>query len=457
MSIPVVTTIEPDGTLRYDCGQDIAIRVKLHQRNGTKRCPVELLYQNMAVLATDSNLRDLRDIESLFKHATTRQGGVDWHAVLTAVAKELPEKAQAPWTPVSVPLSAYSVERKEYLWYPGIPKGEPTSLEGDPGVGKSAFLVKLMCHLTTGTPFPTVCLDHPQHPFPPQIVVLFTHEDDPRSTIHPRVLINGGDPDRVYFQEGKRDSETKKILPMTLQDLPILEALLTMHRPALMAFDPMQSFLGPHVDMNQASGTRPILDAVRDLCKAHGCTPLFIRHTGKTQRTKAIHAGLGSIDITGVMRSVLSLYKDPELEGRRILAHTKSNGRYAPSMQLKLVGATHDVWLNTRTVLTLEDVRVDWDGLSDLTADDLNARECAHGNDSAEAQGALDEAREFLREMLRDGPVRVDELRTQAKQAGVTYATLRRAKDKEKVKASRQEQDGVPSAKWPWVWELPSA
>jgi hypothetical protein len=127
MSIPVVTTIEPDGTLRYDCGQDIAIRVKLHQRNGTKRCPVELLYQNMAVLATDSNLRDLRDIESLFKHATTRQGGVDWHAVLTAVAKELPEKAQAPWTPVSVPLSAYSVERKEYLWYPGIPKGEPTS------------------------------------------------------------------------------------------------------------------------------------------------------------------------------------------------------------------------------------------------------------------------------------------------------------------------------------------
>jgi hypothetical protein len=118
------------------------------------------------------------------------------------------------------------------------------------------------------------------------------------------------------------------------------------------------------------------------------------------------------------MRSVLSLYKDPELEGRRILAHTKSNGRYAPSMQLKLVGATHDVWLNTRTVLTLEDVRVDWDGLSDLTADDLNARECAHGNDSAEAQGALDEAREFLREMLRDGPVRVDELRTQAKQAG---------------------------------------
>src|SRR5215212_9916272 len=56
MSIPVVAIIESDGTLRYDCGQDIAVRVLLHRRNGTKKCPVELLYQNTSVLMTESNL-----------------------------------------------------------------------------------------------------------------------------------------------------------------------------------------------------------------------------------------------------------------------------------------------------------------------------------------------------------------------------------------------------------------
>ena len=39
MSIAIVSTIEPDGTLRYDCGQDIAIRVALHQRNGQQDVP----------------------------------------------------------------------------------------------------------------------------------------------------------------------------------------------------------------------------------------------------------------------------------------------------------------------------------------------------------------------------------------------------------------------------------
>jgi hypothetical protein len=383
MSIPVI--IEADGTLRYEYNPDVAVRVALHRRNGTKKCPVELLYQGSSVLAIDSNLRELRDIESLLKHATTRQKAVDWHEILTTVAKELPEKAQAPWTPVAKSLDTYVVERKEYLWYPAIPNGEPLSLEGDPGSGKSALLIKLICHVTTGTRFPTLSADRQEQDFPARNVVLFTYEDDPNSTIKPRVLINGGEPARVQIIEGKRNPETHEVIPMTLQDLTLLENLLTTYAPALMAFDPLQSFFGTHVDMNHAADTRPILDAVCNLCKAHDCTPLYIRHNGKMQRSKAMHAALGSIDITANMRSVLALYKDPDDEQRRILAQTKTNGHWAPSIQLRLVGTTLDVPGDNHTFVTVEDVRVDWDGLSDLTADDLNARETVHGNDTQEA------------------------------------------------------------------------
>ena len=103
MSIAIVSTIEPDGTLRYDCGQDIAIRVGLHRKNGHKTYPVELLHQGSALLSTDCNLRDLRTIENLRTHADTLHKHPDWHAILTAVARELPEKASAPWIPVGQP------------------------------------------------------------------------------------------------------------------------------------------------------------------------------------------------------------------------------------------------------------------------------------------------------------------------------------------------------------------
>jgi AAA domain len=455
MSIAIVHMIEPDGTLRYDCGQDIAIRVGLHRKNGHRTYPVELLHQGIPLLSTDTNLRDLRAIENLRTHADALHKHPDWHAMLTAVARELPEKASTPWIPVSQRLSAYTISRREYLWYPWLLKGEPCSLEGDPNVGKTAVLIKLLAHLTTGRKFPSLYpAEHPEEDFDPATVVLFTNEDSPSKTLLPRLLLNGGDADRVEFVQGKKDPDTGHILPMTLQDLREIEQLLQAHTPAMLCFDPMQSYLGAGVDMNAASDTRPLLDALAALCAAHACTPLYIRHNGKTQRTKAIHASLGSIDIAAHLRSTLTLYADPDEKPRRILAHTKKPGVPAPSMQVTLSSATFDIETDAGTE-TIEECRIDWDGTSPLTSDDLNARESMHGNDTEEANSALDQAREFLREVLKDGPMLVDDIHAHAKKASVSVKTLRRAKDKDHYKARRKPQEGIPAPKWPWEWYDP--
>ena len=97
------------------------------------------------------------------------------------------------------------------------------------------------------------------------------------------------------------------------------------------------------------------------------------------------------------------------------------------------------------TIETIEEVRVDWDGKSDLTAEDLNARECAHGNDTHEAQSGLDQAREFLREVLTDGPLSVEDLLAAAEQAGIKRRTLDRAKDKEGVRSRRVPTPDTPA------------
>jgi hypothetical protein len=68
-----------------------------------------------------------------------------------------------------------------------------------------------------------------------------------------------------------------------------------------------------------------------------------VRHSGKTQRTKAIHTALGSTDIIANMRSSLMVYVDPDDRQHRILAQGKKNGRPAPSLNLKFVGMEFDV------------------------------------------------------------------------------------------------------------------
>jgi hypothetical protein len=451
MSLPLIKTPEADGTLHYSY-QDLAIRVGLHRRNGSKKYPVELLYKGNAVLPTDANLRELRDIQALAQHANELAKHPDWYPMLVSVAGELPETAETPWTPVVKTLSDYAFARKRYLWFPVLPEAEPVSIEGDPGCGKSAVVIKLICHLTTGTAFPTLFPDHPEEDFTPSHVILFSSEDDPSTTIKLRVGLNGGNPALVHIVEGKKSPDTGDVAPMTMSDLTLIADLLTTYKPALLVFDPVQSFFGM-VDMNKASETRPTLDAVRHVCKTHGCTPLYVRHNGKAQRSKAIHSSIGSIDITAHMRSVLALFKDPDDETRRILAQSKTNGRLAPSIQLTLVGTTCDVDLDSGTE-TLEDVEVTWDGLSDLSAEDLNARENAHGNDTEEANASLDQAREFLRDLLKNGPMLVQEINDQAGQAGITRSTLRRAKDKEKIKAVRQAVNGTPYTKSPWAWQM---
>jgi putative DNA primase/helicase len=239
-----------------------------------------------------------------------------------------------------------------------------------------------------------------------------------------------------------------------MQDIDILTMALARFKPAMMIFDSIQSFFGNGVDMNKASDTRPVLDAVRNLCKAYGCTPFYVRHNGKSQHAKAMHSGLGSIDIAANMRSVLALYEDAEEKHRRYLAQTKTNGRKAPTMQLALTSATYDFALDDGEVITVEEVKVDWDGLSALSAADLNARQWVQQSADDEEKSALDEAREFLRAILADGPLLTTEVLKAAKEAGISEKTIKRAKAMEGIKAQRRPIDGAPSREWPWEWPL---
>ena len=241
------------------------------------------------------------------------------------------------------PLAAVTPERVQWLWKPYLPLGRPVALEGDPGVGKSSLIAKIVAHLTSGQAFPNVIHGQAPQRLSACNVCLLTAEDDPGDTILPRIAVNGGDPARVYLIEGWHQPDGAQG-PVTMQDLDLLTQALEQHTPRLLVFDPVQSFFGRRVDMNSASDTRPVLDAVVALCKHHTCTPLFVRHIGKARREKALYAGLGSIDITAAMRSVVFLGQDPDQDSRRILAQSKANNaKLGPSLAYRIVSVDQDL------------------------------------------------------------------------------------------------------------------
>jgi putative DNA primase/helicase len=87
-----------------------------------------------------------------------------------------------------------------------------------------------------------------------------------------------------------------------------------------------------------------------------------------------------------------------------------------------------------------------WDGAVDMTADDMVRAE----TDRSRAP-ALEETKDFLRDLLSDGPNPVAEVKRAARDAGLTYDTVQRAK-----RALRIEPRQIKgSAHAGWKWALP--
>jgi hypothetical protein len=93
-----------------------------------------------------------------------------------------------------VTLSEVKEEDIEWLYYPYIPKGSLTCLDGDPGQGKSTFCAALAAALSTGTRLPF------SESVPQGDVVILAAEDSNASVQVPRIKRNGGDLTRIHAQ-----------------------------------------------------------------------------------------------------------------------------------------------------------------------------------------------------------------------------------------------------------------
>jgi len=310
-------------------------------------------------------------------------------------------------------------ETVDWLWQPYIPKRKVTLLEGDPGIGKSWVSLAIATAVSLGKGLPG------QEPGEPSNTLLASAEDGLGDTIRPRLDAMGADVSRVVAIDGA----------LTLDDagFTLLEDYINTVKPVLLIIDPLVGYLGAAVDIHRANETRSVMARLAKLAETHQLAILAVRHLSKYGGAKPIYRGLGSIDFSAACRSVLLAGCDAENSQKRGIVQIKSNlAQSVPSIGFEL-----------------RDGGFYWTGESDLTAARILAVE-----DSGEGKTARDEAADFLRDELANGPVEWQQIEKDRKAAGITEITLRRAREYLCVKIRR---DGEPGRKGGGrsVWALP--
>lgn len=300
----------------------------------------------------------------------------------------------------------------EWLWYPYIPYGKITIIEGDPGEGKTTLVLKLAAALSGGLPLP--CDDDKE--YEPIHIIYQTAEDGIEDTIKPRLEKAGADCSMIRVID-----ETDKELSMTDDRL---EQAIIETKARLIILDPIQAYIGATVDMHRANEIRPVLKHLGIIAEKHNCAIILIGHMNKASGNKAAYRGMGSIDFFAVARSVL-------LVGR---VEGEPNIRAVVQIKNNLAQFGHP------KAFELMERGFKWMGDYEITADEVLGGIAPKAN-------KLEQAKRMLRELAEtSNAVQSNEIFDMAEEQGISKRTLENAK-KELCIRARKINDS-------WYWEL---
>lgn len=308
----------------------------------------------------------------------------------------------------------------EWLWYPYIPYGKITIIEGDPGEGKTTLVLKLAAALSMGLPLP--CDDDKE--YEPIHIIYQTAEDGIEDTIKPRLEKAGADCSMIRVID-----ETDKELSMTDDRL---EQAIIETGARLIILDPIQAYIGATVDMHRANEIRPVLKHLGIIAEKHNCAIILIGHMNKASGSKSTYRGLGSIDIQATARSVLLVARLRDKPNIRIMAHDKSS--LAPAGDAIGFEMTED---NGMVCI----------GPYDITIDELLS-----GNEGR-GKKKLDIAENFIKEYFGTNKViPSNEIMMEAAKRSIKRNTLLSAKKKLGITSDKEKaEDGTIY----WTWIMP--
>ncbi len=346
------------------------------------------------------------DTSDIISHFGT-EGGT---ASIRTLVEITPEWEPAP--PEADPfLSCFKTldtfEEEEATWLiPGwLPDGQITLLAADGGIGKTTIWCNIITAISNGT---RCVLDPIGHTRKPVKVAFMTTEDSIRKKLKKKMRLAGANMSNILTPDFVGDKSG------LLKDLKFgsgeMEKFIRYYKPALCVFDPVQGFIPPDINMGSRNAMRDCMAPLISLGEECGTAFLVVCHTNKRKGAYGRDRIADSADLWDISRSVMMAgYTDEQ--GIRYLSNEKNN--YAQLQDSLLFTIDNNGQVQPEGTTWKRD------------------REYMQEAFAATQKPKRDDCKEFILNTLdiAGGSIKTADLESQAKAAGYSTITVRRAKD----------------------------
>ena len=302
----------------------------------------------------------------------------------------------------------------EWLWPGFVPLGKITVVAGQMGQAKSLWTTWLAAQTSQRM----------------RGAIILNAEDDPEDTIRPRLEAAGADLDRVWIEAGV-EIDVQKIARV-IDDIDA----------QLVVIDPITAFMGSAINSWKSQDVRRFGEPLRRLAADMGVAVLMVQHLNRRSDAGDPLARIAdSQGIPQLARSVLVWGPDPaDQEGdqgsRKALTRAKGNlAKARASATFTIVEKAIDSGMLAPALERGDD--------KDISADDVVA--------DNHTRTAHDEAVEWLRSLLADGPVPAKDGTAKAREIGISQRTLERARRAAGVVSRPSRNDNGITG---WEWSL---
>ena len=327
------------------------------------------------------------------------------------------------------PLSDFSEEEATWLIPGWIPEAQITLIAADGGVGKTTLWVDIIAALSAGRRCILDPLDHTRQPMK---IAFCTTEDSVKKKLRKKLREAGANMDNIITVDLSADKDG------ALRDFKFgsskMDRFVRHFKPIACAFDPVQGFLPPKVNMGSRNEMRDCMAPLIGLGEDVGTTFLVICHTNKRKGACGRDRIADSADLWDIARSVI-MAGYTESQGIRYLSNEKNN--YASLQETILFSIDESGQIRREGTSWKRDKEY----MLDATV--------------AKSAPKREDCKDFILSVLKDAPgqcMKSDDLVKKAQEYGYSFETVKRARKELKDEGQVENYSTGSAKKGDRVW-----